>query len=84
MCEGFGGFVPRLQNQMALTFARATHNALNEFTSSLPGDSTGEYADCYGTGSTAAHARICPVKHKRDDRSVCHIGCSAHPPTRCH
>ena len=82
-CLGFSGFVPRLLNQLGLTFARATHNALNEFTDTLLGVGLDEYGDCYETGPAATHTRKCPPKPKRDDHALCHIGCSAEPPKRC-
>jgi len=82
ICVGFGGFVPRVQNQLGLTYARATHEALNEFTDALMGVGLEDYSDCYDTGATAARARQCPPKAIHDERS-CHTGCSLEPPKRC-
>ena len=81
---GFAGFVPRMMNQLGLTFARATHEALNEFTDMMLGVGVDEYADCYETGAAATRARKCPPRPKRDsDHGLCHIGCSPEPPKRC-
>jgi len=83
-CAGFGGFVPRMMGQLGLTYARATHEALNEFTDMLLGVGAEEYADCYETGPAATYARKCPPKATRDDaQAPCHIGCSPEPPKRC-
>ena len=83
VCIGFSGFVPRMLNQLGLTFARATHEALNEFTDMMLGAGQENYSDCYDTGPAAAHARKCPPKPTRDDPMLCHIGCSTEPPKLC-
>jgi len=80
---GFSGFVPRMLNQLGLTYARATHEALNEFTNMMLGVGEDEYADCYDTGPAATHARRCPPKPTRSEHLLCHIGCSPEPPKRC-
>jgi len=82
-CTGFSGFVPRVMNTLGLTFARATHEALNEFTDMMLGVGDNDYADCYDTSRAAARAKKCPPKPKRDDNALCHIGCSTEPPKPC-
>jgi len=81
-CAGFGGFVPRMPQQVGWTYAPATHNALNEFTDTLLGVGVDEFTDCYDTGPAAMRAKKCPPKIKHDEHS-CHIGCSPEPPRRC-
>jgi len=71
-------------NQLGLTFARASHKALCEFTDALLGVGEEEYTDCYDTGPAATYTKRCPPKlPKPDDRGPCHIGCSTEPPNRC-
>jgi len=83
MGAGYAGFVPRVMNKVGLTFARATHEALNEFTQMMVAAGEEDLVDCYETGPDALYAKRCPATPQHDDRRDCHIGCSPERPKLC-
>jgi len=75
VCAGFGGFVPRMQNRLGLTFNEATHAALNEFTDEVNAKRH--------PAVTADQCVDISSSFNDSDNASCHTGCSTQPPRRC-